>query len=103
MGPPNVKDLLLAPRLDPQDVTALLRPFGFKDPAKADANLQVMAGDPPERQLLADILEQLLICVSQSADPDKALNYFDRFSRAALNKTRLFSYLKDAPRSLEIL
>src|SRR6266704_2873534 len=103
MTPPNIKDLLLAPRLDPQDVTGLLRPYGFKDPARADANLQAMAGDPQERQLLAEILEQLLACVSQSADPDRALNYFDRFSRAALSKTRLFSHLKDSQRSLKIL
>ncbi len=103
MTPLNIKDLLLAPRLDPHEVARLLSPYGFKDPPRADANLQAMAGDPPERQLLADILEELLVCVSQSADPDQALIYFDRFSRAALNKTRLFSNLKDSPRSLEIL
>ncbi|HYR83015.1 MAG TPA: hypothetical protein VE422_02940 [Terriglobia bacterium] len=103
MTPLNIKDLLLAARLDRQQVAALLSPYGFKDPPKADANLQAMADDPSERQLLADILEELLICVSQSADPDQALNYFERFARAALNKTRLFSYLKDSPRTLEIL
>ncbi|PYS22902.1 MAG: hypothetical protein DMG11_26065 [Acidobacteria bacterium] len=99
----NIKDLLLAPRLDRQQVAGLLSPYGFRDPPKADANLQAMADDPSERELLADILEDLLICVSQSADPDQALNYFERFARAALNKTRLFSYLKDSPRMLEIL
>src|SRR5213593_2290331 len=99
----NIKDLLLAPRLDRQQVAALLSPYGFKDPPKADVNLQAMADDPSERELLADILKDLLICVSQSADPDQALNYFERFARAALNKTRLFSYLKDSPRMLEIL
>ena len=99
----NIKDLLLAPRLDRQQVAGLLSPYGFKDPPKADANLQAVADDPSERELLADILEDLLVCVSQSADPDQALNYFERFARAALNKTRLFSYLKDSPRMLEIL
>src|SRR5207244_4966153 len=103
MPPVSVKDLLLAPRLDRQQVAGLLTPYGIKDAPKADANLQAMADEPSERQLLADILEELLVCVSQSADPDQALNYFDRFSRAALNKTRLFSNLKDSPRSLEIL
>jgi glutamate-ammonia-ligase adenylyltransferase len=103
MTPLNVKDLLLAPRLDRLQVAALLSPYGFKDPAGADANLQAMADDPSERQLLADILEELLVCVAQSADPDQALNYLERFARAALNKTRLFSYLKDSPHTLEIL
>ena len=99
----NIKDLLLAPRLDPQQVAALLSPYGFKEPAKADTNLQATADDPSARQLMADILEELLDSVSQSADPDQALNYFERFARAAVNKIHLFSYLKDSPRTLEIL
>jgi glutamate-ammonia-ligase adenylyltransferase len=103
MTPLNVKDLLLAPRLDRQQVAVLLSPYGFRDLPKADANLQAMAGEPSERQLLAEILEELLVCISHSADPDQALNYFERFARAALNKTRLFSYLKDLPRVLDIL
>lgn len=103
MTPPNIKDLLLAPRLDPQQVIALLIPYGFREPAKADANLQALADDAPARQSLADILEGLLDNVSQSADPDQALNYFERFARAAINKIHLFSYLKDSPRTLEIL
>src|SRR5262245_41046171 len=103
MTRPAIQDLLLAPRLDLQKVAALLGPFGLKDPRKADANLQAMAADPSERQLLAEILEELLGCVSQSADPDQALTYLERFARAAINKTRLFSYLKDSPRTLEIL
>jgi glutamate-ammonia-ligase adenylyltransferase len=103
MTPPNVKDLLLAPRLDPQQVIALFGPYGFKEPGKADANLQALADDAPARQSLADILEELLDNASQSADPDQALNYFERFARAAVNKIHLFSYLKDSPRTLEIL
>lgn len=103
MTPPSVKDLLLAARPDHTQVSALLGPYGFKDPATADADLQAMADDPADRQLLADILEDLLVCASKSADPDQALNYFERFARAALNKTRLFSYLKDSPRTIDIL
>ena len=99
----NVKDLLLAPHLDREDVARLLSPYGFKDPWKADANLQALAGDPSERQLLADILDNLLTSIALAADSDQALTYIERFSQAALNKTRLFSYLKDSPRTHEIL
>ena len=94
---------MLAPRLAPQQVIALFGPYGFKEPGKADANLQALADDAPARQSLADILEGLLDNASQSADPDQALNYFERFARAAVNKIHLFSYLKDSPRTLEIL
>src|SRR5436190_12054514 len=103
MAPHNVKDLLLAARLDRSEVAALLAPYRFKDPIKADANLQAIAADPSERELLADILEELLACMSRSADPDQAINYFERFARAAIHKTRLFSYLKDSPQALDIL
>jgi glutamate-ammonia-ligase adenylyltransferase len=103
MAPLNIKDLLLAPRLDQEQVIALLSPYGFKEPARADANLQALAEDAPSRQSLADILEDLLDNASQSADPDQALNYFERFARAAANNIYLFSYLKESPRTLEIL
>src|SRR5262245_37458089 len=99
----NIKDLLLAPRLDTEQVNALLGPYGFKEPARADANLQALADDAPARRTLAEILEELLDNASQSADPDQALNYFERFARAAVNKIHLFSHLKDSPRTLEIL
>jgi len=99
----DIKDLLLAPRLDPHQASALLTPYGFKDPAKADANLQAVTTDPSDRQLAANILGNLLTCMSQAADTDQALNYFERFTRAAHNKTQLLLYLQDSPRALEIL
>src|SRR5262245_40023448 len=101
--PLNIRDLLLAPRLDRAQVADLLRPYGIKDPSKADANLQAAATDPTDRELLADLLEDLLVCVSQSADPDQSLNYFERFARAALNRAQLFNYLQESPRTLEVL
>jgi len=103
MSSPDLKDLLLAPRLDSGRVEELLHPYGLKDPRKADSNLQAMADDPSGRELLASILEELLECVAQSADPDQALTYLERFSRAALNKVQLFTYMKDSPRTMEIL
>lgn len=103
MEPPNVKDLLLAERLERSQVAALLSPFGLRDPLNADRNLQSMAREPSERQLLAEILESILHAASQSADPDQALNFLERFSHAALNPTRLFSYLQDSPQAADIL
>jgi len=100
---PAIKDLLLAPSLDRPQAAALLGPYGFRDPIKADSNLQAMAGEPAEREILADILADLLACVSHAADPDQALTYLERFAQAALNKTRLFQYLQESPQALEIL
>jgi [glutamine synthetase] adenylyltransferase / [glutamine synthetase]-adenylyl-L-tyrosine phosphorylase len=99
----NVKDLLLAPQLDSATVAQLLRPYGLKDPVRADANLQTVATEPSERQLLATILEQLLVSIAHSANPDQALTYFERFARSGLNKPQLLSYLAGSPQALETL
>lgn len=99
----KVKDLLLAFRLDIREVASLLSPYGFKEIERADANLQAMADDPQVRQLLSDIIEELLSCIAKSADPDHALNYLERFTKAAVNKVHLFSYLKETPRTIELL
>jgi [glutamine synthetase] adenylyltransferase / [glutamine synthetase]-adenylyl-L-tyrosine phosphorylase len=97
------KDLLLAPHLDDQQVASILRPYGFKEIEKADANLQAMSDDPRGRKLLSEIIQELLASFSESVDPDQALNYFERFSQAAINKINLFSYLRQSPHTLELL
>jgi glutamate-ammonia-ligase adenylyltransferase len=103
MSQPTVRDLVLAPRLDREDVVRLLAQYGFKDVFRADANIQATTADPSERQLLAELIEDLLQCASQSADPDQSLNYFERFVRAGMQRLRLFSYLRDSPQALDVL
>jgi glutamate-ammonia-ligase adenylyltransferase len=97
------KDLLLAARLEPDQVAALLAPYRFNDVGKADANLQHIADEPRVRHLLADVIEELLDCLGRSPDPDQALTYFERFSKASYNKAHLFSYLKASPYTLWLL
>src|SRR6185503_14685358 len=99
----DIKDLLLAPRLERPEVADLLAPYGLKDFQKADANLQAMAGEPGDRLLLADILEDLLVSVRGSANPDQALNYFERFVRATTNRAHLYSVLKNSKQAIEIV
>lgn len=99
----NVKDLLLAANLDRDTVARLLQPYGLKDPIRADANLQTAATDPSERQLLAAILDSLLSVAAQSANPDQALTYFERFARSGISKPQLLSYLAGSPQAMEIL
>jgi len=84
-------------------VGALLRPYGFIDYRRADANLQALADDPGTRQHLADLLEALLQALAASADPDQALDYLERFAKAGGGKTALFSYLKTSPAALNLL
>jgi glutamate-ammonia-ligase adenylyltransferase len=99
----DIRDLLLAPKLDPARIAELLAPYGLTDFEKADANLQATAGAPAERLLLAEILPDLLECVADSANPDQALTHFESFSRASSNKAYLFRYLVHSKQSLEVL
>ena len=95
--------LLLAAHLQPEEVTNILEPYGFQNPSKADANLQSMAGAPQERQGLSKILKDLLAAVSQSADPDQALNEWERYLQSGINRAQLFQFLAQGPRLLHLL
>jgi glutamate-ammonia-ligase adenylyltransferase len=103
MGARDVRDLLLARELEPGEVSALLRPYGFRDPGEADSELQRLAADPTLRRRLAELLPELLRCLSLSADPDQALRHLERFWRASLGPLQLLSELAERPHALEVL
>jgi len=99
----TVRELLLAPRLAPDRVEALLRPYGFRDPLGADRELQSLAEDPQARQLLAAVVDDVLRAAADSADPDGALSRFERFVRAAGSAAHVFSHLASDPRMIDVL
>jgi glutamate-ammonia-ligase adenylyltransferase len=103
MGTDDVRDLLLARELEPGEVSALLAPYGFRDPAEADRELQRLAADPTLRERLAELLPELLRCLSLSADPDQALSHLERFMRASLGPSQLLSELSERPHAMELL
>ncbi len=100
---PDPAALLLASGLQPGEVEALLRPYGFTEIRRADENLQAMAGEPRPRKLLAKILKELLTGVSEAADPDQALNHWEHYLREGINRAQLFEYLQGSPRMLALL
>jgi glutamate-ammonia-ligase adenylyltransferase len=99
----SVTDLLLAPRLGPDEVAALLRPYAFADPFRADAELQALAADPEARRLLAALLPDVLEAAGASPDPDGALSLFERYVRAGGSAARTFSHLRADPRMTGVL
>ena len=99
----NPQKLLLDRDLDDAKVAAILQPYGFADYRRADANLQALADEPLARQHLADLLDALLEVLADSADPDQALDYLERFARAGGSKVALFSYLKTSPAAVHLL
>lgn len=105
-NPPSGLDprpLLLSPKLAPPEVARLLAPYGFQDWEQAEANLQLMAGDPQNRTRLAVILPDLLHAVSGTADPDQALREWERYLEAGHARAQVFDFLAQAPHLLQLL
>jgi glutamate-ammonia-ligase adenylyltransferase len=93
---------LLASERDPQDVRGILTAYGLTDIGQADRNLQSMAGDPHERRQLASILPILMESIARTADPDQALNHWERLLESVTRATFL-AYLRSSPRMLDLL
>ncbi len=105
-NPPSGFDprpLLLSPNLAPSEVVRLLAPYGFRDWKQADANLQLMAGDPRSRKRLAGILPDLLHAVSVTADPDQALREWERYLDAGNARAQVFDFLTQVPHVLQLI
>jgi glutamate-ammonia-ligase adenylyltransferase len=96
------RDLLLAPRLLPDQAATALAPYGFQDPRRADEHLQAMAQDPLTRGALADVVDEVLYCAARSPDPDQALLQLERVS-ALLNRRQLFAHFRETPAALSRL
>ncbi len=97
------RPLLLSPDLAPSEIKRLLSPYGFHNWKQADANLQLMAGEPHSRRLLASILPDLLHAVSVTADPDRALCEWERYLDACHARSQAFGFLAHAPYVLQLL
>ena len=99
----NPKDLVSIPGLSENEAHRLLKEYGFEDCARSHRNLQNLAGDSPLREEFAEVIELVLRTLADSADPDAALNNFDRFVGEIPNRTWLYRLLHDAPFLLRIL
>ncbi|MBH0202820.1 MAG: hypothetical protein HP496_11130 [Nitrospira sp.] len=101
-GAPDPTPVLLSPKRNAEEVRAILTAYGLRDPDQADRNLDAMAGDPVQRRRLADILPILMESISRTADPDQALNHWERML-ASVSRTSFLDYLRTWPRMLDLL
>lgn len=99
---PDPRPILLAAKRSVEDVRAILSAYGLSDLDRADRNLDAMAGDPVQRRRLADILPMLMESISRTADPDQALNHWERIL-ANVSRTSFLDYLRTSPRMLDLL
>lgn len=101
-GAPDPTPVLLAEERKPEQIRAILSAYGLRDLDQADRNLNAMAGDPIQRRRLADILPMLMESISRTADPDQALNHWERML-GGVSRTSFLDYLHSWPRMLDLL
>src|SRR5262245_18100395 len=94
---PDSTPVLLMPGLEPEGIERKLRSYGLHRIQDAEANLQSMAGDPHERRQLAEILPALLKAIGRTADPDQALNHWERWLASGVSRSAVLEYLRSAP------
>ncbi|MBH0209559.1 MAG: hypothetical protein HP495_13805, partial [Nitrospira sp.] len=99
---PDPRPVLLAAEPDLSQTQAILSAYGLRNTELADRNLQAMAGEPHERRQLAEVLPQLLEAIARTADPDQALNHWERLL-ASVARTSMLDYLRSAPHILNLL
>ncbi len=95
--------IILASGLEPGRVEAILRSYGLDRVQEADANLQLMAGEPHQRRQLAEILPALLEAIGRTADPDQALNHWERWLASGVSRSSILEYLRSSPRMLDLV
>jgi len=100
---PDPTPIILASGLEAGQVDAILRSYGLCRIQEADANLQLMAGDPHQRRQLADILPGLLDAIGRTADPDQALNHWERWLDSGVSRSAILEYLGSSPRMLDLV
>jgi glutamate-ammonia-ligase adenylyltransferase len=99
---PDPGPVLLATGRSLEQVRAILSAYNLRDIDQADRNLQAMAGDPHQRRQLADVLPILLDSISRTADPDQALNHWERLL-SGVTRSSFLDYLHSSPRMLDLL
>ena len=100
---PDPTPILLASGLEPAQVEAILTPYGLQRIKDADANLQSMAGDPHQRRQLAGFLPSLLEAIGKTADPDLALNQWERWLASGVSRSAVLEYLRGAPCMVDLV
>ena len=106
--PRNVADLVLTEASLTQDYETALRKSGFRELRRAFTNLKALAGSDERRLVFARLAILACDILAREADPDRALNNWERFVQAIEQSESdapkiHFQLLLSQPMRLEIL
>ncbi|HBH52603.1 MAG TPA: glutamine synthetase adenylyltransferase [Planctomycetaceae bacterium] len=91
------------PTLDSPGLEERLASAGFRDVSTAAERLRQLFAPPPSADLLQVVVPTLLVCLSDSAQPDHVLLNFERFVHNVPDREALWKTLAANPRGIEIL
>lgn len=104
VGVGNVADLVLSDSDPPDDLRdRILTAAGFADTHRAAVNLRRLAGVGASRERFARLAVLACDMIRDKADPDMALNNWERFVDALDDRKEHFDTLLAQPRRLDIL
>lgn len=102
--PGNVADLILSEALPVENRLAILTQAGFTNPRRAEINLRHLAGaEPLQREQMARLAVLAVDILGQKADPDMALNNWERFVHQLEQAQIHFEAMRAQPMRLNIL
>src|SRR5260370_30798953 len=93
---------LLAAAADARRALGEVKRRGFAAPRAALANLHALTPEPADALLLTPLLPRLLQALSESPDPDMALNNLERLASQG-ERAALFRLLETHPGALHLL
>lgn len=99
----NVADLVLADAVPVELREQILKRFAFGDTNRAYLNLRQLSGEGERQDCFARLAVLACDSLRQAADPDMALNNWERFARVLRDVTAHYRLLLNQPRRLEIL
>ncbi|MFC1862452.1 glutamate-ammonia-ligase adenylyltransferase [Thermodesulfobacteriota bacterium] len=99
----TVVDLIVSDSLNNEIGRRILTKAGFKDPDRARVNLEKLAGKGPKRDIFARLALLAIDMLGRRADPDRALNNWERYIHIQASPEFHYNLLLSQPMRLEIL
>ena len=97
------RDLLLAPKIEPEELDGFYKSYGFRSPREADRNLQEIAGAETDRRNLARSIDPILTAFGSAVDPDAAMSNLERYVSEIGNRSEFFVRLAEDPSLVGLL
>jgi glutamate-ammonia-ligase adenylyltransferase len=102
-GAGTVADLALSDQMPREVSLRILSNVGFKDPSRANINLQSLAGRGILKDTFAKIVLLAFDILKRNPDPDRALNNWERFIHSMGSPEFHYNLLLSQPMRLDIL